>query len=695
MESIPVLWITISTVLAAACGIVAGRFLANSRQYQQKLAHSVSKIQQLNTALKESEERFHLVVSGAREGIWEYWNKGENMLYGGDWSHRLGFALDELPTSLEELLHFIIPEDRESVQMVFEDIECAPLRDYLSFEYRIYDKEGHIRHISCEGRVMERTYDGEIERIAGIHRDITELKSLKTNLERARIRMRVFLEHIPGVAFISDVHGNCLAVNNYGKEICGISEFLEGDALDYNAIWPEEVRSAFLAQDAILRKTRQPQNWNVEFTETTAFCGEWLIMRFPLFYENGEFDIGAICLDVTKQKRIEQQVRESEERYRSLVEMSLNGVALHDKNTYRYANPAFLQMLGVQSIQELKNVSPIDSIPPAKRQTFADLWKSILDSEHSIQGLDTHLLGVKQNAVDVLLSMKKVVIANDPAILTVVQDITEIKNQERQEKERQEQLKQADKLIALGTLVAGVAHEINNPNSSITFNASTLKTILTTIAPSLQEFSIPAQSLPGGMNWQEIVQELPQMAEDIEKAAQRIKRITTDLKRYASPVDNPNEFTIISVDEVIQSAVQLLGKTFAHKAPLFQFLPDHSARVWGNFQRLEQVMINLLTNAAEALQQPQSQSILVQTAHTQSDIIITVQDEGCGIPSTLLNQVTNPFFSTKRDTGGTGLGLAVCQSIVAEHSGTLSIQSVHQKGTTVTIHLPKSENLHE
>jgi len=254
----------------------------------------------------------------------------------------------------------------------------------------------------------------------------------------------------------------------------------------------------------------------------------------------------------------------------------------------------------------------------------------------------------------------------------------------------QQQLMQADKMIALGTLVSGVAHEISNPNNYILLNSEILSRAWRDINPIIEQHNKKNKDfLLAGVPYSEAKKNIPQFISDIHQGAGRIENIVKNLKDYAHPIQQ-DQMEKIDVNAVIQSAINLIENQIRKLTNKFSVEYNHSLPpIRGNFQRLEQVIINLLLNSSQALSD-KSKGISVSTGYQRNSeyIQIQVKDEGEGISSANLTQITNPFFTTRRDSGGLGLGLSICSTIIKDHGGELQFDSKPRKGTTATITLP-------
>ena len=273
-----------------------------------------------------------------------------------------------------------------------------------------------------------------------------------------------------------------------------------------------------------------------------------------------------------------------------------------------------------------------------------------------------------------------------PAMAIVrIRDIT-------REKQIEKDLLQADKMIALGTLVSGVAHEINNPNNFISLNISLLQEVWASLDPVLERYHREyGDFLAGGLPYGEMKAEIPNLLAGIEAGARRIQKIVKQLRDYSLPGPGLLEENL-QLNEIVRQALALIDKKIARATARFSVsygsgLPPLS----GSSQKLEQVVINLVLNACQSLPD-RERAVRVGTACDREGgtVSLVVEDEGCGMAESVVAQIMNPFFTTKRDIGGTGLGLAVSSRIVAEHNGRIDVKSVPGAGSTFTVRLPIS-----
>lgn len=383
---------------------------------------------------------------------------------------------------------------------------------------------------------------------------------------------------------------------------------------------------------------------------------------------------------------------ESEEKYRSLFEYAGDSIFIVDSQTYCLldVNRNAAKRLGYTK-DELLNMKLDDLYLPGALQSNKAIIEELRE-KGSIVFESVHRRK-DGSGVAVEVSSRMLEYHGRVVFLNFVRDITERQRAEEKEKIHQQQLIQADKMASLGILVAGVSHEINNPNNFIMFNAPILTKIWKDVVPILKEYQNGNSSFSlGGIPYEEVLEAVPKLISGITEGSRRIKSICNKLRDF-SRQDTSGRNSIIDLNHVINLAVDLLENlikkyTQNFSANLYRALPP----IRGNHQEIEQVVINLITNACQALTD-QSKKVSIKTYYDQDlkNVIMDLVDEGKGIPSEDLPKITDPFFTTKRELGGTGLGLSISYNIIKEHGGFLSFSSELEKGTKVTIKLPAVE----
>jgi signal transduction histidine kinase len=248
------------------------------------------------------------------------------------------------------------------------------------------------------------------------------------------------------------------------------------------------------------------------------------------------------------------------------------------------------------------------------------------------------------------------------------------------------------RLASLGVLAAGVAHEINNPNNAIQFNAAILTRSMGDIVKMLAQFRREHGDFTvGGVPVTQALDGLPRLLEGIEKGSRRIQGIVGNLKHMARQDDGDLDQKV-DLAEVLQTALSILQSQVRKYSDDCR-LEMHGSLplVPGNAQQLEQVFINLVLNALQSLPDRSAQVRVEVALEEEGEFVqVRVRDQGCGIPEEILGQVLEPFFTTKEDQGGTGLGLSISRRIVQNHGGRVEIASTPGEGTEVVVRLPVS-----
>jgi len=266
-------------------------------------------------------------------------------------------------------------------------------------------------------------------------------------------------------------------------------------------------------------------------------------------------------------------------------------------------------------------------------------------------------------------------------------DITQQKHAQAREKAHQEQLVQAAKMTALGTLVAGVAHEVNNPNNFIILNTPLLEEAWADSLPILEAHHAghPEFKL-AGMPYARMRDNVAKLFSGIHQGSKRIKQIVAELKSFArqAPLDMNRK---VQLNQVVDAALTMLRKTIAEHTDRFEVrLAPDLPLVRGDFQKLEQVVVNLLINACQALPDKNRRIVLeTYTDLSEESVVLRITDEGQGIAPENIERIRDPFYSTRHDIGGTGLGLSISSSIIQSHKGRMTFDSAPGLGTTVTI----------
>ncbi len=442
-----------------------------------------------------------------------------------------------------------------------------------------------------------------------------------------------------------------------------------------------------------LENNRMAQTFT--FTEDRIEVLHVLLSQATLSLENVRLLTEIAGLNRNLQKEIEERKKaggallESEEHFKSVVETATEAIITIDENMNVISwNPAAEKMFGFS--EEEMHGNPLTPIVPKKLHDRHEkaIKRAFETGKLHLKGHPVELIGIRKDGTKFPLEISMTIwkTFKNMFVTGIIRDITFRKQVE-------EQLRQSQKMASLGILASGIAHEINNPNNSIMLNAAALSEIWENLAPAVQKYYQENKEFTvKGIGYNEISTKVPKLFEGISDASKRIRTITRDLRDFSrsEPMDVKKN---LDINKIVKSAASLVHNLITISTNHFevhygQRLPG----INGNFQKLEQVFVNLLQNAAQALTD-KNHKITLSTSFDKKrkNIVVKIEDEGVGISPGNLENIMDPFYTTKRENGGTGLGLSIASSIIRDHGGSLDFESTPGKGTIATVTIPAKE----
>jgi PAS domain S-box-containing protein len=382
---------------------------------------------------------------------------------------------------------------------------------------------------------------------------------------------------------------------------------------------------------------------------------------------DGRPAVVAFLIDASARREAEAQKLQNEARFRELIESAPEPIGIIRGGHFVYVNRAYLGALGYPDAETLYAV-PLSSLLDREQALVREQREAIV-LEHKTP-LGAQMYRVRRfDGATVLLEISSVYFEYEgkPSVLGMARDVT-------QRKQLEQQLVQSDRLAALGTMAAGVAHEVNNPLAYLMLN-------LEWIARKLPSVGKDPSSLEG----------LTAMLDEARQGARRVSTIVRELRSF-SRVDDESR-TQVDLVEVVQAGIKIAGHEIRHKARIVTSF-EAARPVWGNEARLEQVVINLLLNASQAMSETQAESNEIRVSvrpDGEERTVLEVFDNGEGIPLDVLPRIFDPFFTTKPVGVGTGLGLSICHGIVTSLGGHIGAYSEPGVGTTFRVVLPTTD----
>jgi len=390
--------------------------------------------------------------------------------------------------------------------------------------------------------------------------------------------------------------------------------------------------------------------------------------------------ISDLIEEISHRKRTENDLRESETRYRELFEKASEGIMLlSTKGEVITVNQSFAHLHGY-GVEEFQHVPLTDLNVRLEPHVFAERMNSIMagksltfEVEHRHKAGHTIFLEVTSSMVE---------LNNERYLLNFHRDITEKRMLE-------ERVRRNEHLASLGQISAGIAHEINNPNNIIMGNSELLRDVWHDADHVLSEYHAQqGDFLLGGAPFSEMRPKIDNMLKRIFNGSERINAIVNGMKQYTSRM-NKGHTEKVAINDVVLAGVEMVREQIGKRTDAFSMdLGENLPLVNGNGRALEEVITNLVSNALQSLA-VRTKRVSITTRHDQNKFVVCeVRDEGAGMTPEVLRQATNPFFTTKQNSGGMGLGLSISQSIINNHQGSIDFESRPGQGTVATVRLP-------
>ncbi|MEG4341872.1 PAS domain S-box protein [Microcoleus sp. A003_D6] len=671
--------------------------------------------------LLESQRKLEETQKVAHIGNWEF-----DVITGEiSWSDELkriyNLELDSPTPSYSELLQQIHPNDRERFQQTIE--EAIARRQPYEIDYRVYSFNGQMRYLIGWGQILQNQ-QGEVVKLFGAAIDITERKQAELALQVSQKRLRAVINNAPIVLYCIDRYGIFTLSEGKGLEPLGfkpgqvvglsVDEFYK----DYPQII-ESINFVLAGEERI---------WS---SELKGYIHE--NRATPILDEKGEVaGLIAVSIDITERAQVEEALRQSEAKLRLILEnMPVMLIAVDADRNIIVWNRESERVLGYSTAELVGNQQAIQLLMPDVNYR-KQIFKKVVELGHNFRDLEVEI-----KAADG--SIKTIAWSNVSADFYVPGwdfwgigvDVTErtaaelaLRESEAQLREQaaqleiayhalthtQAQLVQSEKMSSLGQLVAGVAHEINNPVSFIFGNVSYAKDytndllrVLELYRAAYPEPTAEIQAELEAIELEFIQEDLPNLLDSMAVGAVRIQEIVKSLRTF-SRLDEA-DFKAVNLHEGIDSALMII----AHRLnPQGDKLAISIIKEYGNLPQVEcysgqlnQVFMNLLINAIDAVEERERNSqsaggsssvptIKIRTEVMEGERVkIAIADSGTGIPESMQQRLFDPFFTTKPVGKGTGLGLAISYEIVVKkHQGKLLCNSELGIGTEFAIEIP-------
>jgi PAS domain S-box-containing protein len=381
----------------------------------------------------------------------------------------------------------------------------------------------------------------------------------------------------------------------------------------------------------------------------------------------------------SKQRQLERSARN----FRTLIERSTEAIAVIADTELIYVNEAMIRFLEYDDESDLLGKSIDNILADSDAFSVEAPWGAEVENPFDpakdvrFETRDAEIVRGDVNRLEIEFEGR-------PSTVLISRDVTK-------RREMAARMMQMDRMIAVGTLAAGVAHEINNPLTYVVTNTDFSLKVLSDLRGQIDELGVDDERLDGIVDKLDLIEE---SLEDSMHGGNRVKSIVRDLQTFSRRDETSTHR--VDVNEVVSNAVKMGWHKIKSRARLVQNL-SASATLNVDSSRLGQVVLNLLVNAAQAIPEgsANANTIWLKTLERDGTVVIEVKDTGSGISDEDMDRIFDPFFTTKPVGEGTGLGLSICKNLIEEMGGSLHIESEVGEGTRVEVTLPKSSDMDE
>ena len=628
----------------------------------------ISDMKRYEKKLHDTLLRQNMAVKAANVGLWDWDLVTNKVHYSSEWKRQIGYEDHEISDDLEEWRKRVHPDDLEStLEQVQRSI--AEIRQGHMTEFRFRHKDGSYRWILAQGSIIQDE-SGRAVRMIGSHVDITEYKLAKETIKEHEKKYRGLFENSTDFVFTLDLKGNFTDVNKAAEELTGYTKN-ELIGMNYKDYIPDDTHENISkAFKRIYNEDKPLKDFPLEVRIKDGSTRFFETCVSPL--RKGEEIVGlqGSSRDISDRIRMEEELKKSVSQYRILIENLPQKIFLKDRRSvYLLCNEKYARDLKIKSEEIFgKTDNDFYSRELAEKYRFDD---QRLMEENKIEDFEEqYVLDEEERWVHTIKVPVKDGKGDVTGILGIFWDITE-------EKRLKEQFLQAQKMEAIGVLAGGVAHDFNN--------------ILTTIIGNAQLAQI-------NMEKDDLLYE---SIEEIKKAGERGSRLTSQLLAFSrKQIIQP---TMLNLNDIITNMEKMIGRLIGEDVKLLMNLEPKLFPVKMDKGQIEQVIMNLVVNAKDAM--PEGGKLIIETAnmvlsgdyfskhsiigYSGNYVMLSVSDNGIGMDKEIQKHIFEPFYSTKEKGKGTGLGLSTVYGIIKQNNGFIWVYSEPGQGSVFKVYFPR------
>jgi PAS domain S-box-containing protein len=575
------------------------------------------------------------------------------------------------PGDLPPFLSVLHPDHKERVSHIFWD--GVRSGGGWTFEAPFLHADGS-HHWHFDRAVSVRDAQGKVLRFVGSSSDIQELRSARDSLMDMERRLLAIIDCSPNLIFLKDSDGRFLLVNREFERLIGISRDQIIGKTDDDLF---KLREAGALQTNDREVPRSGEVMALEEFATTDRDPLWsAVQKFPIVDRDGRIYATAhITTDVTARKSAEEQVRLAEDRSRLVLDSSLDAVITIDASNAITGWSKSAEDIFGWSCEEAVGKHIVDTIIPMQYREahLRGLEHFLTTGEGPILNRRIEIAALHRagHEFPVELTVTAIRFESTWHFTAFLRDLTDKRRVEEALREARDELTRVTRLTTMGQLSASIAHEINQPLTAIAANSDTCLHWLSREEPDLAKARAAAQRL----------------AKDARRASEIIARIKALMNK------TPVERAPLDINDAIRDAMKLTqGELRKHRVTTLAELHESVPRINGDRVQLQQVILNLVLNSIESMMlvedRPRTLSI---TSRVLDDKMVEVSfhDTGVGLGSTVVDRLFDAFFTTKHN--GTGMGLAICRSIIEAHDGQISATPGAPFGAVFQFSLPSAD----